>query len=164
MIAQKRKPRSSEQDFHQLFAEAVIAGQPGQQDPIEITTGLARIGLHDKVKPGWALNPTLSHYIRNDNTMKLSTNNAKTNVPIKTQLSQARSRDEVFDILKDAFIIKLSALYQLPIDDLAKEDPSNLKLHEMGTDSLLAHRNTRVVHENISSQHTCVEDFEWHNS
>lgn len=128
----------SEQDFHQLFAEAVIAGRPGQQGPIEITTGLARIGLHDKVKPGWALTPTLSHYIRNDNTMELSTNNAKTNVPIRTQLSQARSRNEVFDILKDAFIIKLSALYHLPIDDLAKEDPSNLKLHEMGTDSLLA--------------------------
>jgi hypothetical protein len=128
----------SEQDFHQLFAEAIIAGRPGQQGPIEITTGLTRIGLHDEVKPGWALNPILSHYIRNDNTVELAANNTKVNVPIKTRLSQASSRDEIFDVIKDAFISKLSALYQLDIDVLSKEDPSNLKLNEMGTDSLLA--------------------------
>jgi hybrid polyketide synthase/nonribosomal peptide synthetase ACE1 len=128
----------SERDFHQLFAEAVIAGRPGGPGPIEITTGLARVGLHDQVQPAWASNPTMSHYIRIDYGTELTTNHAKLNVPIKTQLSQAHDRAEVFNIIKDAFTTKLSALYQLPVEFLAEEDAFNLQLNNMGTDSLLA--------------------------
>jgi hybrid polyketide synthase / nonribosomal peptide synthetase ACE1 len=128
----------SEQDFHQLFAEAVLAGRPGGAGPIEVTTGLGRIGLHDEVKPGWASNPITSHCIKNDDTMTIAATDTRLNVPLKTQLSKASNRNEVYRIIKDAFDAKLGSLYQLPTAELTKADPSNLHLNQMGTDSLLA--------------------------
>ncbi|KAH8897379.1 amino acid adenylation domain-containing protein [Thozetella sp. PMI_491] len=129
----------SERDFHKLFAEAVVAGRPGAPAPVEITTGLTTIGLHDEMKPVWAANPILSHYIRSDDAAGPAAEDAAIKVvPIKDQLAQALTRDEVFAIVKEAFIKKLGALYQLSVESLAQEDPSNLHLNEMGTDSLLA--------------------------
>lgn len=138
----------SETDFLGQFAEAIVAGRPGSTtDQIEITTGLERIGLHSGSLPSWATNPILSHCLLwNDEessaatggpnvTANSGTHNA---VPLKTRLAQAPTRDAVFVAVHDAFVPKLAALYQRPAEDLAREDPADLQLAEMGTDSLLA--------------------------
>lgn len=138
----------SETDFLGQFAEAIVAGRPGSNtDQIEITTGLERIGLHSGSLPSWAANPILSHCLLS-NDEESSTASGGPNVaagsgtqiglPLKTRLAQALTRDAVFAAVHGAFLLKLAALYQRPVEDLAREDPADLQLAEMGTDSLLA--------------------------
>ncbi|KAK2598639.1 hypothetical protein N8I77_012034 [Diaporthe amygdali] len=138
----------SETDFLRQFAEAIVAGRPGgNTGQIEITSGVERIGANSGSMPLWAANPMLSHCLLwNDEESGTASGgpNAATNsgthnaVPLKTRLAQAPSRDAVFAVVHDAFVPKLAALYQRSVDDLAREDPADLQLSEMGTDSLLA--------------------------
>lgn len=144
----------SETDFLAQFAEAIVAGRPSSDDGatspghIEITTGIERIGTNGASMPSWATNPILSHCLLwNDEEggsapgggpNGTANSGASGAVPLKTRLAQAPTRDAVFAAVHDAFVPKLAALYQRPVEDLAREDPAHLQLSEMGTDSLLA--------------------------
>jgi hybrid polyketide synthase / nonribosomal peptide synthetase ACE1 len=77
----------SEQDFHQLFAEVVLAGQPGKPGPIEISTGLRTVGFHDEVKPSWASNPMMSHLLKNNDGKEVFSTNSMSKVSVKTKFS-----------------------------------------------------------------------------
>ncbi|KAK4211242.1 KR domain-containing protein [Rhypophila decipiens] len=138
----------SEQDFHRLFAEAVFAGRPvsgqgsGRSASIEVTTGIPRIGIGQEDKPMWASNPVLGHFLRNDvgdgNGVDDRDGGLEVVIPLKTRLRQASSWDEIYNAILGGFLSRISALYRLPVEQLAKEDPATLRLSEMGTDSLLA--------------------------
>ena len=55
----------SEQDYHQLFAEGIDAGQPGSGDEAELTCGLLDIpaGADNENTPKWHANPAFSDFI-----------------------------------------------------------------------------------------------------
>lgn len=128
----------SETDFHQLFAEAVVAGRPGSATSIEVTTGIRCISPEDEVQPSWASNPFMGHFSRNRGLVESAKATASASTPVSTQLAQAQSRDDVIEIIRNAFRSKLCTLYQLDDDRIAHEGLDNLHLDEMGTDSLLA--------------------------
>ncbi|KAH7311468.1 hypothetical protein B0I35DRAFT_481428 [Stachybotrys elegans] len=74
MVGREREPpssaelmgkwvRCSEQDLHQQFAEAVLAGRPGSHHAVEITLGLRQAKPTDDVEAIWAHNPVMGHYV-----------------------------------------------------------------------------------------------------
>ncbi|RYP91125.1 hypothetical protein DL770_002748 [Monosporascus sp. CRB-9-2] len=128
----------SEQDLHQLFAEAVLAGKPGSTGPIEITTGVASVSYSQKIQPAWASNPVMSHFIQYNEKIDPDRAIVKHDIPVKTQLAQARTKAEVSDIVNGALIPKLCALFHLRGENFVNEDLNNVDLSAMGTDSLLA--------------------------
>lgn len=129
----------SERDFHQLFAEAVISGLPGSGRAIEITTGTRTISVHADTQPGWAWNPIMSHYIQHDELASQVSSNVRSKAPMKAQLAQAQTRDQVSAIIGDSFIPKICALFQFDAKSLSNNtDLASLRLDDMGIDSLLA--------------------------
>lgn len=128
----------SERDFHQLLAEAVKSGRPNSGREIDITAGARMVSHQDKEQPGWALNPIMSHYVLNDEPGGKVTSTTPSIVPMKTQLAQAQTQDEVGIVIRDAFLPKLCALFQLGTDKLTNVDLGSMRLDEMGIDSLLA--------------------------
>ncbi|EAT83209.1 hypothetical protein HBI56_113570 [Parastagonospora nodorum] len=55
----------SEADFHQLFAEAVAAGRPGSNFPLEISMGIAKVHEKPAKELAWYLNPLSAHMTGN---------------------------------------------------------------------------------------------------
>ena len=93
----------SERDFHQTFAEAVLAGRPESgQDP-EISTGLRRVNASEPYKTIWFNNPKFSHFVLQQVAVEANGNNAKVGVPIKTQLLVATDKEQVYEILKSLY-------------------------------------------------------------
>lgn len=128
----------SETDFHQLFAEAVYSGRPSSLDSIEITTGITNVSSQADNLPAWAANPFMSHFVQNRELLNTTSDTAATNVPVKAQIAEASTPDEITKIIRTAFIQKISSLYQLDAQKLQDEDLDSLQLDGLGTDSLLA--------------------------
>ena len=89
----------SEQDFHEIFAEGVLASLPDSGDVFEISTGLR---LENTVKDSpakWARNPMFHHLVtRSDKHTGLGTD--RSSVSIKSRLSAATTGEQQFEILK----------------------------------------------------------------
>lgn len=123
----------SERDFFQHFAEAVVASRSNSpSSPLETITGLA------KFEPTEDPDPLLSHYTRDQVTFSINASNDKSKVPLKTQLTNARGNAQVTHIIRDAFLHKLSVLFQMELSKLEQADAKTLRLDEIGIDSLLA--------------------------
>lgn len=92
----------SEQAFHQIFAEAVVAGQKDSTvDESELTTGLRRIKESDDRKPIWFDNPKFSHHMIAASAVDAgAANQGGALAPLRTRLEEAASQEQVFDILK----------------------------------------------------------------
>lgn len=91
----------SEQDFHEIFAEGILASKPGSVDSLELTTGL-RVDGSDAWR-NWELNPTFQHLISTTRDINASKAGGKQGIPIKTQLLDASSPEDEFKILKGMF-------------------------------------------------------------
>lgn len=131
----------SEHDLHQHFAEAVVAGRPGLNGPLEIATGLLRVPASPEKKPFWFSNPMTTHFIMN-NTGGAADSSSKTSeskASVKALLLQAKTPDQVTDVLRTAFRQTICALFHLGSTDLDDDTRFiNSSLDEMGLDSLLA--------------------------
>ncbi|KAI1375298.1 amino acid adenylation domain-containing protein [Hypoxylon crocopeplum] len=128
----------SEQDFHKLFAEAIMAGRPNSSEPVEVATSVTVVDPQDEGKPIWAGHPIMSHYVQQRRTGKMAEDRAKGNASLNTLLAMASTKDDVVSIINDALMLKLCALYQLDPEELSRADFKNLRWSELGTDSLLA--------------------------
>ncbi|KAI1409858.1 hypothetical protein F5Y13DRAFT_181723 [Hypoxylon sp. FL1857] len=129
----------SERDFHQMFGEAVLAGRPGIASIIELVSGVRKISRTAKQQPVWASWPRLGHFVQdNDRPEDPSTAAAKNNIPIKLKLSQATSRQQVYDIIWDAFADQLNLHFQLEFEKMSKRDLGPMRFDQMGADSLTA--------------------------
>jgi hypothetical protein len=53
----------SEEDFHQLFAEAIEAGHPSNPDGPEVSTGVLDVAVDSADPPKWISDPKFSHFI-----------------------------------------------------------------------------------------------------
>lgn len=90
----------SEQDFHQIFAEGVIAGQEDLNFTPEVYTGLRRAYMGDADQPGWFENPQFSHCISMpeiDGGVGLV---MKQNLSVKAQLLTATTAEEIQEIIQ----------------------------------------------------------------
>jgi hybrid polyketide synthase/nonribosomal peptide synthetase ACE1 len=87
----------SEQDFHEIFAEGVLAARPGCSDPAEMSTGLR---IDDGESRDWASNPMFQHLIRKHSAVAGGQSKGKSGTAIKPQLLEANTEAEVFEILK----------------------------------------------------------------
>ena len=130
---------TSERDFYQLFAEAVIAGRPGSSwSTAELFNGVRRVNRHEDDHPTWEGDALMSHFIRNPEGLSTVTADSHSKVPLKTQLAQARDQSQVYDIIQDAFLPKLYSLFQLDPSKMARGALVATRLDEMGIDSLVA--------------------------
>lgn len=130
---------TSERDFYQLFAEAVIAGRPGSSwNTIELLSGIRRISKNDLDRPLWEAEPLMSHFVQDSVEISQSTADSQSRVPLNMQIAQAHDRDQIHNLIRDAFIPKLYSLFQLDPCKVTKVALIKTRLDEMGIDSLLA--------------------------
>ncbi len=128
-----------ERDFHQLFGEAILAGLSGSISPIELFTGVRKISRRDEHRPVWDSWPHMSHYVQDGpETEDSAANGAHADLPIKTRLANAQTRDQVYDIIWDAFSLKVASQFQLDISKISRADLSAMRFDEIGIDSLAA--------------------------
>lgn len=99
----------SEADLHQLFAEAVLAGKPDSGRDSELITGIRTLLSTETTDIFWAANLKFSHFIHEAENSSTENNGKASWVPVKTQLQDAKSVDDVVDIMKGVF-----KLYRIP--------------------------------------------------
>lgn len=126
----------SEQKFHVMFTEAIIAGRPDKRDSsAEIITGLHRVPeSSDSADQGafWAGNPRFSHYTAREKGNSEQTATAA--VALKKQLEEAEDLDEIVQVLLNAFSAKLGRILQVSPEQINTTQP----LINLGIDSLMA--------------------------
>lgn len=137
----------AERDFHQLFAEAVVAGRTscvnphhpyGLSKPSEVTMGLQKVTPNPEKLPFWFKNPTISHFISHGDTRQISKATEK-NESVKSLLSSAKTWKRVRGVLQDAFRLFLCSLFQIRGGtELSDAQFQELLLDDLGLDSLLA--------------------------
>lgn len=89
----------SEQDLHQISAEAILAGRPGYNESAETVTGFAPAYADVEIKAQYRHDLKFCHYIIERPGDKQNSNQAAI-VPVKIQLSTAKTKTEVYDILR----------------------------------------------------------------
>lgn len=130
---------TSENDFHELFAEAVLAGSPGSTAPTELLSGIRRVGINEEKKPIWESDPLMSHFTRRPQLHKQKTvPNAQITLPIKLRLAEASTQEELTSIVQETFFAKVLALFQLDDYNSSGSSLECLHLNQLGIDSLLA--------------------------
>lgn len=129
---------TSERDFHQLFGEAVLAGRPGATGPIELVSGLRRVGAQEEHQPVWYSWPRMSHLIKShEAAIDPTSNNSEGQIPVKVRLAKAVD-SEIYDIIWDSFAGQLSSHFQLDTRDASKAELAAMRFDQMGIDSLTA--------------------------
>lgn len=96
----------SEQDLHQAFAEAILAGRPEYDESAEIVTGFAPAYADVEIKAQYRHDLKFCHYIIERPGEKKNANQAAV-VAVKIQLFAAESRDQVYGILHSKTVISL---------------------------------------------------------
>ncbi|KAI0469975.1 polyketide synthase-like protein [Xylariaceae sp. FL0804] len=128
----------SDQDFHHLFAEGIIAGRPHSTSSVSITSGVKRVRMDDETQPIWALNPLITHYILNGDRLEDTPTDAGRKKSLRVQLLGAESHEVVRRLIKDALLAKLGVLLQLEADTVSYARLEATRLDELGLDSLMA--------------------------
>lgn len=90
----------SEEDFHCLFAEAIVAGQSDKVATSEIISGLKMIDVADGHRPPWSFNPKFNHLVTSSQSIHDADAEKSGRVPLKTQLLEANSKEEVYSSLQ----------------------------------------------------------------
>ncbi|CAG8973054.1 hypothetical protein HYALB_00010828 [Hymenoscyphus albidus] len=124
----------SEQDFFQIFAEAVVASPPGPVFNPEYCTGLRVFYADEEDKPDFSQNPVFSHLMMHRNAAGSVYNGNVAAVSVKSQILKATTSDEVYEIIKVALALKLQLALQAPRElDVMSQNADSL-----GVDSLVA--------------------------
>jgi hypothetical protein len=91
----------AESDLHQLFAEAVLAGQPSSGLNPEVIAGLRSLTSEEAAVALWGSNVKFSHFIRELRDVGVDKDSSKpANISVKIQLSSARNMDDLFKVLR----------------------------------------------------------------
>ncbi|TVY84046.1 Polyketide synthase-nonribosomal peptide synthetase [Lachnellula suecica] len=120
----------SEQDFHQMFAEAVLGGGPGSGRDPEFTAGIQSIGASQDAS--WGKNPKFSYFVRNVKGAATVEANREVATSLRSQISLARTKKEVTTLVKASFSMKVK--HSLLLDETDVMTP----LLDLGIDSLVA--------------------------
>ncbi|RYP25133.1 hypothetical protein DL765_000014 [Monosporascus sp. GIB2] len=131
--------RTSERDFHQLFGEAVLAGFLGSTANIELVSGVRRVSQREERQPVWTSWPRMSHFILgHEGAEDQATTGPQGNIPVKERLAKTQSREQVYDIIWDAFARELGSHFQLGVSPVNKVELGAMRFDQMGIDSLTA--------------------------
>ncbi|KAJ2995834.1 hypothetical protein NUW58_g1161 [Xylaria curta] len=123
----------SERDFHQVFAEGVLASTQEHKRCYEVMSGL-NLTITADSNFVWANNPKFQHCLNNRGTTLASTSNTDGVLSIKDALRSASDYIEAQKIFRVAFVKKLQTL--LLIDpDIHIFDSST---DDLGVDSLIS--------------------------
>ncbi|KAI1176375.1 beta-ketoacyl synthase domain-containing protein [Nemania sp. FL0916] len=125
----------SESDFHQMFAEAILAGKAEWLDEPELSTGLRHVQVNSDTLPTWHDNPRFSRFIVEEAATESAKGMEKTGVSIKSRLESAETAADIYELIKETFASKLRAVTQLDMDD---ETLMTMRTDEIGLDSLIA--------------------------
>lgn len=91
----------SEQDYHQLFAEAIDCGRPDSGDEAELTTGLLDIPPGDTENtPRWYTNPAFSEFIVHQVEKDRAESGNEAVASVQDQLNACKSESEVVAVVK----------------------------------------------------------------
>ncbi|EPS29069.1 hypothetical protein PDE_04017 [Penicillium oxalicum 114-2] len=124
----------SEQDFHTIFAEAILAGTPGSDANVEITCGLRITNASEEQRPLWSFNPRFQHLVVMEEQVEETYEQDKKGMSLKLQLREARTTDEIYEVIKECFIVKLQIM--LGLDDAATNSITSKAADDLGIDSL----------------------------
>ncbi|KAJ4311440.1 hypothetical protein N0V94_007953 [Neodidymelliopsis sp. IMI 364377] len=124
----------SEQDFHQAFAEAVIASPPNQTSSYEFNTGLRVCYADEADRPKFVSNPVFSHLLLHRDVPVTARYGTTATATIKAQLLEASAAEEIYVIMKDALVAKLRKTLQMSPD----ADVLGQTADTLGVDSLIA--------------------------
>ncbi|KAK0614004.1 hypothetical protein B0T14DRAFT_606389 [Immersiella caudata] len=125
----------SEQDAHEIFAEGVRASDPQSSDSAEFETGFRTD--KDRAKELEDEPPMFQHLgagLGDDISAGADAKAGRQNIKTKARLLEATSHEEVFEVLKEGFLLKLQVALQ---SDPAKST-LDVSLDELGADSLVA--------------------------
>jgi hybrid polyketide synthase/nonribosomal peptide synthetase ACE1 len=133
----------SEEDFHTLFAEGILAGSPDSTQEPDLNSGLRIVGAGDSQRPSWSFSPKFQHLVRYmDSADTDATTTNKARVSIRQQLATAATAHDAMEMLIEAFVVKLSVMLQLPDnnDESGSKSDSivDLRAEDIGIDSLNA--------------------------
>lgn len=92
----------SENDLHQLFAEAILAGRPDLDLNPEIITGLAPITVEQSKDTYWKTNPRLSLLIREAGQGDLKGRDGGNAAPLRQLLGDTKTMQNVANVLSGA--------------------------------------------------------------
>ena len=90
----------SEGDFHQIFAEAVLAGKGESTSDLQISTGLRHANQSDAYLPIWFNNPKFANFVRHQTLEDKQESDKASSVPIKTRLLEAKRLEDVVQIVR----------------------------------------------------------------
>ncbi|KAI1358638.1 hypothetical protein F5Y08DRAFT_321392, partial [Xylaria arbuscula] len=124
----------SEHDFRTLFAEAIISGRPDSPEQAEVITGVNYVPVDVQVKEAHRRDVKFSHFIIKED-QNASSGTGKVALRVKTQLQQAKTKEDISIIIQDAFLVKLKRVLQIADEDAVDE---SVALVEQGVDSLVA--------------------------
>ncbi|KAF2098822.1 polyketide synthase [Rhizodiscina lignyota] len=122
--------RMSEPEFHEIFAEAIVAGRPDSKEDPEII-----IGIGEEVNALWHSNPRFATYVHNEHGAEdADGNQAQSSQSIQGRLATVRNSEEALAVLLGACIDKFAMILQVSAEAI---DPS-AQLLKLGIDSLVA--------------------------
>lgn len=124
----------SEQDLHQQYAEAIIAGHPSSTSSFEITTGMPYNDPENREHIPFIDDPRLAFYKLPERNNLASANSAAGR-PVKEALAEATTLEQAEQIIHQAIAEKLRTALQLPAEDSMEGD---VPLIDQGVDSLVA--------------------------
>ena len=133
----------SEQDLHQLFAEAILAGRPGCTGNSEVITGVAPFRDGGNIQEQLRTDPKFGHFVLQHPDDDAGLHNLPGGggggggklARLRARLATVKSRAEALAEVQDAFVDRLKRILMMPpteaVDPLAS-------LIELGTDSIMA--------------------------
>ncbi|CAI7637012.1 unnamed protein product [Penicillium glandicola] len=130
---------SSEQDFLQLFGEAILAGKPenAHLGVSQVASGLKPVRKAANVQAQLREDPKFSHFMLPDATAiaRQGGGGSGKSARPRVRLASAKSQEDARSIVKDAFIDRLKRVLMIPHDEPLNED---LTFVEQGLDSIMA--------------------------
>lgn len=96
----------SEQDLHQLFAEAVVAGRPDSTANPEIISGVETLSSVEAAKVLWAGHPRFSHFVQDVGAAKVQGVTKVDTIPVKIRLETCEDAEEMKSVLIGMFDVE----------------------------------------------------------
>lgn len=80
----------------------------------------------------------MSHFVLEDRRQDDNGPGSQSSQPFSARLAEAKDQDELFSLLRDAFIARLGTVLQVDTAEMAKGDLGTMRLDSMGIDSITA--------------------------
>ncbi|KAJ0117744.1 lovastatin nonaketide synthase [Diaporthe amygdali] len=135
VVAKMAMIHLSEDDFHQIFAEAINAGHVDSPDGPEISTGLLDISADASNIPKWYSDPKFSRFIVHKSSSSGDQKRHTKAVSIQDRLSACQSEKDILHVAKEGLAAQLRTILQLSTAD---DDLMSMRSVDLGLDSLVS--------------------------